>query len=301
MCLVSDLIIVQQKLNKMELLQLHYAKVQTLWAKQTILRRSYHVLLEFCLFCFAIVNEYPKDLDWYFVEERKLVFHELSAEMALPANWANTILNYMTFVNPYLTNVKKFRNSDKAVALCDYIWKNYEYMLSGRKSMAFAANFFVILRYDVGNRYQSIRRIGNFFLEKYSASQEVQEFCNYVLLVKIFMADLHKQYEKTDSDFLNGSKEKLETLRGRRFYDFYLYFLNAVKGKRVAKFHVTYQTDVNYAVNRLKTALQYLRLASIPPVNSTVKAWRKRLNRVYDRLRVDEKHSLEESIDFFAI
>ena len=292
---------VQQKLNKMELLHLNYAKVQTLWAKQTIFRGTHHILLEFCLFCFAIVNKYREDLDWYFVEERKLVFHELSAEMALPANWANTILNYMTFVNPYLTNVKKFRNSGKAVALCDYIWKNYEYMLSGRKSMAFAANFFVILRYDVGNRYQSIRRIGNFFLEKYSASQEVQEFCNYVLLVKIFMADLHKQCEKTDSDFLNGSKEILETLRGRRFYNFYLYFLNAVKGKRVAEFRATFHpTDANYDVNRLKTALQYLRLASILPVNSTVKAWRKRLDYIYYRLCDYEERDLDESIDFFA-
>ena len=300
MCLVSDLITVQLKLNKMELLQLNYAKVQTLWAKQTLFRGTHHVLLEFCLFCFAIAIEYREDVDWYFVEERKLVFHELSAEIALPANWANTILNYMTFINPYLTNVKKSGNSDKAIALCDYIWKNYEYMLSGRKSMAFAANFFVILRYDVENRYQSIRRIGNFFLEKYSASQDVQEFCNYVLLVKIFMADLHKQCEKTDSDFLKGSKEILETLKGSRFHDFYLYFLNAVKGIPLVEFHPIYKTNVNYAVNRLKTALQYLRLASIPPVNSTVKAWRKRLNHVHDRLCVDEKYFLDESIDFFA-
>ena len=72
--------------------------------------------------------------------------------------------------------------------------------------MTFAANIFLILRRDRGSRYQSFSTYWKFSSKKYSASQEVQEFRNYVLLMKIFLADLHKQCGNSNKVYLRINK-----------------------------------------------------------------------------------------------
>ena len=121
----------------------------------------------------------------------------------LPADWAFTICKLFRLVHFDL--IRKRRYEDAAL-LFNFIWKAYAYKLKEAKRIAFMANFFAGLHYDYSphNKLNMIKKMGTYILRKFSGTpyRYVWEYCVYVTVVWLCMADIQKQ-ETRDDQYLS--------------------------------------------------------------------------------------------------
>ena len=128
----------------------------------------------------------------------------------LPADWAFTICGLFHLVHFDL--IRKRRYEDAAL-LFNFIWKAYAYKLKEAKRIAFMANLFAGLHYDFGpdNKLHMIEKMGIYVLRKYLKTTHVPEYCVYVTVVWLCMADIKKQQTRDDQYLSVISQAKIES------------------------------------------------------------------------------------------